>query len=72
MQAIYDTNMPKFLKEDAILFQSLMNDLFPDSTKMKKNQEAIKKSINLAISELHYQNWTSQFEKVSIDFNFCS
>lgn len=64
MQALYDTNLPKFLKQDVILFQNLMNDLFPDMKKLNKNQEAIEKSINVATRELGYQSWPSQSEKV--------
>lgn len=64
MQALNDTNKPKFLKEDVILFQNLMNDLFPDMKKINKNQEAMEKSINLAARELNYYPWPSQNEKI--------
>lgn len=64
MQALNDTNLPKFLKEDVVLFQNLMNDLFPDLNKLNKNQEAIEKSINVATRELSYQIWPSQTEKI--------
>jgi len=64
MQALYDTNLPKFLKDDVVLFQNLMNDLFPSVKKMNKNQEFIEKSINIATRELNYQNWPLQSEKV--------
>lgn len=65
MQALYDTNLPKFLKEDVVLFLNLMSDLFPGSEKLTKNQEAIRKSINIATRELNYQNWPSQADKVT-------
>ena len=65
MQALFDTNLPKFLKEDVLLFQNLMNDLFPNLNKFKKNQEAILKSINQATRELSYQAWPPQTEKVN-------
>ena len=65
MQALYDTNLPKFLKDDVLLFQNLMNDLFPDIGKLNKNQDAIERSINLATRELNYQIWPSQTEKVN-------
>ena len=68
MQALYDTNLPKFLKDDVILFQNLMNDLFPNMKKLNKNQEAIEKSINMAVRELNYQSWPSQITKVSLIF----
>lgn len=64
MQALYDTNLPKFLKEDSLLFANLMNDLFPDLNKLAKNQEAIEKSIHSAIRELNYQFWSSQCDKI--------
>ncbi len=55
MQALFGTNMPKFLKDDVVLFQNLMNDLFPNLSKSKENQEAIMKSINLTTRELNFQ-----------------
>jgi hypothetical protein len=64
MQSLYDTNLPKFLKEDVILFQNLMNDLFPHSSKAKKKQETMEKAVCLAARELNYQVWPSQVEKV--------
>ena len=64
IQALFDTNMPKFLKDDVFLFQNLMNDLFPNLNKLKKNQDAIMKSINLATRELNFQSWAPQTEKV--------
>lgn len=64
MQALNDTNLPKFLKDDVVLFQNLMNDLFPDLKKLNKNQEAIEKSINVATRELNYQIWPTQTEKI--------
>ena len=30
--AMRDSNMPKFLSEDAILFQAIVSDLFPQLT----------------------------------------
>lgn len=69
MQALYDTNLPKFLKDDVILFENLMNDLFPNLEKLNKNSDAIMKSINSAITDLNYQSWPSQKSKVIM--NFC-
>ena len=65
MQSLFDTNLPKFLKEDLILFQNLMSDLFPHSSKDMKKQEAIEKVVRVAITELSYQHWPSQIEKVA-------
>ena len=31
MKAMKDLNMPKFIKDDSILFEGLLKDLFPDS-----------------------------------------
>jgi dynein heavy chain len=64
MQALYDTNLPKFLKNDAILFQNLMNDLFPNLTQINKNHEFVEKSIHAATRELNYQTWPLQVQKV--------
>ena len=64
MQSLFDTNLPKFLKEDLILFQNLMSDLFPNSSKSKKKQEGIENSVRIATRELNYQIWPSQIEKV--------
>lgn len=64
MQALNDTNLPKYLKDDVVLFRNLMNDLFPNVARLDKNQEIIEKSINLATRELNYQMWPSQTEKV--------
>lgn len=69
MQALYDTNLPKYLKDDVVLFQNLMNDLFPNISKLNKNQEAIERSIYLATRELNYQLWPSQAQKVSYLIN---
>ena len=41
MQALFDTNLPKFLRDDVVLFQNIMNDLFPQMTKLNKNQEVL-------------------------------
>ncbi len=64
MQSLYDTNLPKFLKEDVSLFHNLMNDLFPHSKKNKAKQEILEKAINIATRELNYQLWPTQNEKV--------
>lgn len=65
MQALNDTNLPKYLKDDVVLFRNLMNDLFPNVASLDKNQEIIERSINLATRELSYQSWPSQSEKVN-------
>lgn len=66
MQALYDTNLPKFLRDDVFLFKNIMNDLFPQMTKLNKNQDAIEKAIHAATRDLNYQPWPSQTEKVLI------
>ncbi len=65
MQALFDTNLPKFLRDDVVLFQNIMNDLFPQMTKLNKNQDAIEKAIHAATRDLSYQSWPSQTEKVN-------
>lgn len=72
MQALYDTNLPKYLKDDVLLFKNLMNDLFPSVSRLDKNQDIIEKSIYLATRELNYQTWPSQTEKVLILYNLVS
>lgn len=64
MQALYDTNLPKFLKDDVLLFTNLMNDLFPNLKKLNKNVNAIEKAINMGVKELNYQKWPSQQAKI--------
>lgn len=64
MQSLFDTNLPKFLKDDAVLFQNLMNDLFPVSKKSKKKQDLLEKSILTATRELGYQSTPTQTEKI--------
>jgi dynein heavy chain len=77
MQALNDTNLPKFLRDDVILFQNLLNDLFPNLKKISKNQDAIEKSIQTATRELNYHVWEPQVEKVflihlnEIKIQFC-
>ena len=71
MQALNDTNLPKFLKEDVFLFQNLMNDLFPSLAKISKNQEAIEKSIHSATRELNYYIWSKQVDKVTPVLTLC-
>jgi hypothetical protein len=64
MQALNDTNLPKFLRDDVILFKNLINDLFPNLKKLNKNQDAIEKSIHMATRELSYHIWNPQVDKV--------
>lgn len=64
MQALFDTNLPKFLRDDVILFRNIMNDLFPQMKKLIKNQDAIEKAINAATRDLNFQPWPSQTEKI--------
>jgi dynein heavy chain len=47
MKAMKDLNMPKFIKDDAILFEGLLKDLFPDldSNQLKEEGEDVVKEI---------------------------
>jgi dynein heavy chain len=47
MKAMKDLNMPKFIKDDAILFEGLLKDLFPDldSSQLKEEGEDVVKEI---------------------------
>ncbi|CAI9733108.1 dynein heavy chain 6, axonemal-like isoform X2 [Octopus vulgaris] len=45
IRALYDSNIPKFLKEDAILFQSILQDLFPGITVSEPDYGVLEREI---------------------------
>ncbi|XP_036364895.1 dynein heavy chain 6, axonemal-like [Octopus sinensis] len=45
IRALHDSNIPKFLKEDAILFQSILQDLFPGITVSEPDYGVLEREI---------------------------
>ncbi|XP_051881424.1 dynein axonemal heavy chain 6-like [Pristis pectinata] len=64
INALKDANLTKFLAEDVPLFENILDDLFPGLTPPKDETLLLQKAIAMATSELGFQNWPSQVEKI--------
>ncbi|XP_078399007.1 dynein axonemal heavy chain 6-like, partial [Cetorhinus maximus] len=64
IHALKDANLPKFLAEDVPLFENILEDLFPGLTSPKEETLLLQKAIAMATSELGFQHWPSQEEKI--------
>ncbi|XP_078069639.1 dynein axonemal heavy chain 6-like [Mustelus asterias] len=64
IRALKDANLPKFLAEDVPLFEHILDDLFPGLTSPKEKNILLQKAIAVATSELEFQHWPSQEEKI--------
>ncbi|XP_075229380.1 dynein heavy chain at 16F [Lycorma delicatula] len=51
IRALRDSNLPKFLSDDAILFQGILNDLFPGIILPEQDYGMLQKSIDTVIIE---------------------
>lgn len=51
LRAISDVNLPKFIQEDALLFNGIISDLFPDTDKTKPEYPDLKSCIEDTMDE---------------------
>lgn len=73
LQALIESNLPKLLKEDTILFRGILRDLFPHVDQDLNEHGHVQQAIQRAIKELNYELWPSQAEKVKRnEFSFSS
>lgn len=63
LQALVESNLPKLLKEDAILFLDILRDLFPLAGKGLHEHADIQLAIQRAVKDLNYEQWPSQADK---------
>ncbi|KAL1130882.1 hypothetical protein AAG570_012123 [Ranatra chinensis] len=64
IRALRDSNLPKFLAEDAILFQGIINDLFPGVTLPEHDYGIFQDNIAAVIESLKLQPEKCSFVKV--------
>ena len=64
LRALRDMNQPKFIHDDAVLFQSLLNDLFPHVSCPSVPYEDLHRSINRALMDHQYIPVSEQIEKM--------
>jgi len=64
MKAMRDINMPKFLNDDAILFEGLIKDLFPSLDASHGEGDEFKKLIESVTKSLYYEIIEGQTNKV--------
>ncbi|KAM4770854.1 dynein axonemal heavy chain 14 [Rhinophrynus dorsalis] len=69
ISALKEANLPKFLAEDAPLFENILADLFPGIIIEKANTRRLEKAISTATHELGLQPWETQVEKVIQFYN---
>ncbi|CAM39593.2 putative dynein heavy chain [Leishmania braziliensis MHOM/BR/75/M2904] len=55
LRALRDSNVPKFLKDDILLFEGIISDLFPDTALPQSNYGAVVEALTTAITEAHQQ-----------------
>ncbi|CAF4004150.1 unnamed protein product, partial [Rotaria sp. Silwood2] len=63
LQALVESNLPKLLKEDSILFLGILRDLFPQADKSLHEHGNIQQAIKRAIKDLNYEYWPTQADK---------
>ncbi|CAF1414036.1 unnamed protein product [Rotaria sordida] len=63
LQALVESNLPKLLKEDSILFLGILRDLFPQADKNLHEHGNIQQAIRRAIKDLNYEYWPTQADK---------
>jgi dynein heavy chain len=64
LQALVESNLPKLLKEDSVLFLGILRDLFPEADKGLHEHGNIQQAIRRAIKDLNYEYWQAQADKV--------
>ncbi|CAF4669138.1 unnamed protein product [Rotaria sp. Silwood1] len=63
LQALVESNLPKLLKDDSILFLGILRDLFPQVDKNLHEHGNIQQAIKRAIKDLNYEYWPAQADK---------
>uniref|UniRef100_H2YVP8 AAA+ ATPase domain-containing protein n=1 Tax=Ciona savignyi TaxID=51511 RepID=H2YVP8_CIOSA len=63
IHSLRNANLPRFLAEDAPLFNNIMSDLFPGISPPKMDNSALEKAIEQATTELGLELWTDQLQK---------
>ncbi|CAF5065125.1 unnamed protein product, partial [Rotaria magnacalcarata] len=63
LQALIESNIPKLLKEDTVLFLGILRDLFPQADKELVEHGHIRHAIKRAIKDLNYEYWPAQADK---------
>ena len=63
LQALVESNLPKLLKEDAVLFLGILHDLFPRADQISHEHDNIQQAIKRAIKDLNYEYWPAQADK---------
>ncbi|VEL29942.1 unnamed protein product, partial [Protopolystoma xenopodis] len=64
IRALRDSNLPKFLKDDAVLFKAILQDLFPSVQLPDHDYGRFKAEIELAIQQAGLQVVDAQTSKV--------
>ncbi|CAJ1990204.1 dynein heavy chain [Leishmania donovani] len=55
LRALRDSNVPKFLKDDILLFDGIISDLFPGTALPQSDYGAVVQALTTAITEAHQQ-----------------
>jgi dynein heavy chain len=63
LQALIESNLPKLLKEDSMLFLGILRDLFPHVDRNLHERVNIQQAIRRAIKDLNYEYWPAQADK---------
>nr|XP_018672447.1 dynein heavy chain 6, axonemal-like [Ciona intestinalis] len=63
IHSLRNANLPRFLAEDAPLFNNIMSDLFPGIAPSKMDNTALEKAIEQATTELGLELWPDQLQK---------
>ncbi|XP_062828664.1 dynein axonemal heavy chain 14 isoform X3 [Anolis carolinensis] len=69
ISVLKEVNLPKFLTDDASLFEDILTDLFPGVKIPKVNPKQLESAVSFAIQHLYLQSWESQIEKVIQFYN---
>mmetsp|Transcript_11132 Transcript_11132/g.16407 ORF Transcript_11132/g.16407 Transcript_11132/m.16407 type:complete len:771 (-) Transcript_11132:42-2354(-) len=64
IRAMKDSNVPKFLKNDVILFENMIQDLFPGKVVGAQNMGPLQRAIELQLTKKKYQVIPSQVTKI--------
>ncbi|XP_031192756.1 dynein heavy chain 14, axonemal isoform X3 [Mastomys coucha] len=64
IEAIREASLSKFLPEDVLPFEKIIEDVFPGITVSEMNHLTLEKAISVATEQLGFQHWPSQKEKV--------